>query len=64
MKKWIPRILAYILMLPIMVIAIIGSLILNVVLVCDMIFKDIKRGYNKELNSIHRNDKKRQEEHK
>jgi hypothetical protein len=64
MKKWIPKILAYILMLPIMVIAIIGSLIWNVVLVCDLIFRDIKRGYNKELNSIHRNDKKRQEEHK
>jgi hypothetical protein len=64
MKKWIPKILAYILMLPILVIAIIGSLIWNVVLIGDMIFRDIKRGYNKELNSIHRNDKKRQEEHK
>ena len=51
-------------MLPILVIAIIGYLIWNVVLIGDMIFRDIKRGYNKELNSIHRNDKKRQEEHK
>ena len=64
MKKWIPKILAYIIMLPILVIAIIASLIWNVVLVCDMIFRDIKRGYNKELNSIQRNDKKREEEHK
>lgn len=64
MKRWIPKILAYILMLPILVIAIIASLIWNVVLVCDMIFRDIKRGYNKELNSIHRNDKKGQEGHK
>ncbi len=47
-----------------MVIAIIGSLIWNVVLIGDLIFRDIKRGYNKELNSIHRNDKKRIEEEK
>ncbi len=64
MKKWIPKILAYILMLPILVIAIIGSLIWNVVLICDMIFRDIKRGYNKELNTIKRNDKKREESYK
>jgi len=64
MKKWIPKILAYIIMIPIMVIAIIGSLIWNVVLICDLIFRDIKRGYTKELNSIHRNDKKRIEEEK
>ena len=49
-------------MLPILVIAIFGSLIWNVVLISDMIFRDIKRGYNKELKSIHRNDQKRIEE--
>ena len=63
-KNWIPKILAYILMLPILVIAIVCSLLWNVVLVGDMIFRDIKRGYTKELKSIHQNDQKRIEKTK
>ena len=62
MKKWIPKILAYVIMLPILVIAIIGSLIWNVVLIGDMIFRDMKRVTNKELKSIKRNDKVRAKE--
>lgn len=64
MKKWIPKILAYLIMLPILVIAILGSLIWNIVLIFDMIFRDIKRGYTKEIKSIQRDDKKRAEEEK
>ena len=36
-----------------------AALVWNVVLVIDIILKDIKRGYNKKLKSIKRNDKKR-----
>ena len=62
MKKWIPKILAYIIMIPIVLIGITGGIIWNIVLIMDYIFRDIKRGYNKELKSIHRNDQKRIEE--
>ncbi len=64
MKKWIPKILAYIIMIPIVLIGIVGGLIWNIVLIGDYIFRDIKRGYSKELKSIHRNDQKRIEEEK
>jgi hypothetical protein len=59
MKKWIPKILAYIIMIPIVLIGIAGGIVWNIVLIGDYIFRDIKRGYNKELKSIHRNDQKR-----
>jgi sensor domain CHASE-containing protein len=58
-RKWIPKILAYIIMIPIVLVGIIGGIIWNIVLIMDYIFRDIKRGYNKELKSIHRNDQKR-----
>lgn len=64
MKNWIPKILAYIIMIPIVMIGIVGGILWNVVLVSDYIFRDIKRGYNKKLKSIHRNDQKRIEEKK
>jgi hypothetical protein len=61
-NKWIPKILAYIIMIPIVLVGIMGGLLWNIVLIMDYIFRDIKRGYNKELKSIHRNDQKRIEE--
>ena len=64
MKKWIPKILAYLIMIPIVIIGIVGGIIWNIVLIVDYIFRDIKRGYTKEIKSIHRNDKKRIEEEK
>jgi len=64
MKKWIPRILAYIIMLPIVAIGLIGGIIWNVVLIMDYIFRDIKRSYKKELKTIQQNDKKREEGYK
>jgi hypothetical protein len=64
MKRWIPKILAYTLMIPIVLIGMVGGIVWNIALVMDCIFRDIKRGYNKELKSIHRNDQKRIEETK
>jgi len=64
MKKWIPKILAYIIMIPIVVIGLIGGIIWNIVLIMDYIFRDIKRGYTKEIKSIHRHDQKRIEKEK
>jgi len=64
MKKWIPKILAYIIMIPIVVIGLVGGIIWNIVLIMDYIFRDIKRCYTKELKSIHRNDQNRIEKEK
>jgi hypothetical protein len=54
MKKWIPRILAYIIMLPIVLIGIIGGIIWNIVLIGDYIYRDIRRKGKKEIQQIHR----------
>jgi hypothetical protein len=62
MKKWIPKILAYIVMIPILIIGIIGGIIWNIVLISDYIFRDMKRVTNKELKLIKRNDKGRTKE--
>ena len=64
MVKWIPKILAYIIMLPIVAIGLIGGIIWNVVLIMDYISRDIKRSYKKELKTIQQNDKKREEGYK
>ena len=64
MKKWIPKILAYIIMIPIVVVGLVGGIIWNIVLVGDYILRDIKRSYRKELNTIQRNDKKKEEGYK
>lgn len=64
MKNWIPKILAFLVMIPIVMIGIIGGIIWNIVLIMDYIFRDIKRGYTKEIKSIKRNDQKRIEEEK
>jgi hypothetical protein len=54
MKKWIPRILAYIIMLPIVLIGIVGGIIWNVVLIIDYIYRDIRRKGKKEIQQINR----------
>ena len=64
MKNWIPKLLAYIIMIPIVLIGIMGGVLWNVVLVSDYIFRDMKRVTNKELKLIKRNDKKRIEKEK
>jgi hypothetical protein len=62
MKKWIPKILAYLLMIPIVLIGLIGGIIWNIVLFVDYIFRDVKRVTDKELKLIKRNDKGRTKE--
>ena len=54
MKKWIPRILAYIIMLPIILIGIVGGIIWNTVLIIDYIYRDIRRKGKKEIQQINR----------
>ena len=58
MKKWIPRILAYIIMLPIILIGIVGGIIWNIVLVIDYIYRDIRRTAKKEVQQINREQHK------
>jgi hypothetical protein len=48
MKKWIPKILAYIIMIPIVMIGLIGAIIWNLVLIGDCIYTDIRRKYRKK----------------
>jgi hypothetical protein len=62
MIKWLPKILAYLIMIPIVLIGIVGGIIWNIVLISDLIFRDIKRVTNKELKSIKQNDKGRTKE--
>jgi hypothetical protein len=64
MKKWIPKILAYLIMIPIVLIGIVVSIFWNSVLVMDMIFTNIKRRYKSGIKEIQKDDKKRQESHK
>jgi hypothetical protein len=64
MKKWIPRILAYIIMLPVLVFALILSFVWNIILISDMIYVDIVRRYKSGIKEVKKDDKKRQEEHK
>ena len=58
MKKWIPKILAYIIMLPIVLIGIVGGIIWNMVLIIDYIYRDIRRTAKKEIQQINREDHK------
>ena len=58
MKKWIPKILAYIIMIPIVLIGIAGGIIWNFVLVMDYIYRDIRRKAKKEIQQINREDHK------
>jgi hypothetical protein len=54
MRKWIPKVLAYIVMLPILLIGIVGGIIWNIVLIGNCIYRDIRRKYGKEIKQIHR----------
>ena len=58
MKKWIPKILAYIIMIPIVVIGLLGGIIWNIVLVADYIYRDIRRKGKKEIQQINREQHK------
>jgi hypothetical protein len=58
MKKWIPKILAYIIMLPIVLIGIVGGIIWNTVLIIDYIYRDIRRRGKKEIQQINREEHK------
>jgi hypothetical protein len=54
MKNWIPKILAYIIMLPILLIGIIGGIIWNIILITDCIYRDVRRKYRKEVKQINK----------
>ena len=58
MKKWIPRILAILVMIPILLIGIIGGIIWNIVLIGDYIYRDIRRKGKKEIQQINREQHK------
>ncbi len=58
MKKWIPKILAYIIMIPIVLIGIVGGIIWNTVLIGDYIYRDIRRKGKKEIQQINREQHK------
>jgi hypothetical protein len=58
MIKWIPKILAYIVMMPILIIGIIVGIIWNIVLIGDYIFGDIRRKGKKEIQQINREQHK------
>jgi hypothetical protein len=58
MKKWIPKILAYIIMLPILAIGLVGGIIWNMILIIDYVFRDIRRKYRKEMKQINREEHK------
>ena len=58
MKKWIPKILAYIIMIPIVLVGIIGGIIWNAVLLGDYIVRDIRRTGKKEIKQINKEQHK------
>jgi hypothetical protein len=58
MKKWIPKILAYLLMIPIVMVGLVGGIIWNIVLIIDYIIRDIRRKYKKEIQQINREEHK------
>jgi hypothetical protein len=58
MKKWIPKILAYIIMIPIVLIGLVGGIVWNIVLIGDYIVRDIRRTYRREIKQINRDEHK------
>ena len=58
MRKWIPKVLAYIVMLPILLIGIIGGIIWNIVLIGNCMHRDIRRKYRREIKQINREQHK------
>jgi hypothetical protein len=64
MKKWIPRILAYIIMLPVLVFALTLSFVWNFILIADLMWVNIIRRYKSGIKEIKKDDKKREESYK
>jgi len=64
MKKWIPKILAYLIMIPIIIIGIVVSIVWNSALIFDMIFTNIIRRYKAGIKEMNKDDKKRKESYK
>ena len=64
MKKWIPRIFAYIVMLPVLVFALILSFVWNFILIADLIWVNIVRRYKSGIKEVKKDDKKREESYK
>ena len=58
MIKWIPKILAYIVMMPVLIIGIIVGIIWNTFLIGDCIYRDIRRNGKKEIQQINREQHK------
>jgi hypothetical protein len=58
MKKWIPKILAILVMIPIVLIGIVGGIIWNIVLIGDYIYRDIRRKGKKEIQQINKEQHK------
>ena len=64
MKKWIPKLLAYIIMLPVLVFALTLSFVWNFILIADLIWVNIIRRYKSGIKEIKKDDKKREESYK
>ena len=64
MKKWIPKIFAYIIMLPVLVFALILSFVWNFILIADLIWVNIVRRYKSGIKEVRKDDKKREESYK
>jgi hypothetical protein len=64
MKKWIPKILAYIVMIPVLLFALVLSFIWNLILIGDLIWVNIIRRYKSGIKEVKKNDKKREESYK
>ena len=58
MIKWLTKILAYLIMIPIVLIGIVGGIIWNVILFGDCIYRDIRRKGKKEIQQINREQHK------
>jgi hypothetical protein len=64
MKKWIPKILAYIVMIPVLLFALVLSFIWNLILIGDLIWVDIVRRYKSGIKEVKKDDKKTEESYK
>ena len=64
MKKWIPKILAYIIMIPLLLFSLVLSFIWNLILIGDLIWVNIIRRYKSGIKEVRKNDKKREESYK
>jgi hypothetical protein len=64
MKKCIPRILAYIIMIPLLLFSLVLSFIWNLILIGDLIWVNIIRRYKSGIKEVKKDDKKREESYK